>query len=102
MIGGGMDDFKDTCWFPCLCKGCRSVEQVNVLAKPPVCPRCKSEEVIPYDWPEACGKRGKHEIAGWNVVDLLGRDLHLTDGTYLCPRCDRMTLRFEDTGLCWD
>jgi hypothetical protein len=26
----------------------------------------------------------------------------LTDGNYKCPRCGNMSLRFEDTGLCWD
>ena len=102
MIGGGMRNFMTTCYFPCLCEHCRTVVQVNLLAKQKRCPRCKTPNVIPYDDPTLSESAGGRTVASWNIQEQLGRKLNLTDGNYRCPQCDQMTLRFTDSGLCWD
>jgi len=102
LIGGGMLNFMTTCYFPCLCGQCCNVVQVNLLVKQRWCPQCKSMKVIPYDDPMLSELAGKHTVVSWNMGEKLGRVLKLTDGNYRCPQCGRMTLRFEDSGLCWD
>lgn len=102
MIGGGMLNFMTTCYFPCLCEHCRTVVQVNLLAEQRWCPQCKSTKAIPYDDPTLSEFAGEHTVVSWNMKEKLGRVLELTDGNYRCPQCGRMTLRFEDSGLCWD
>lgn len=103
LIGGGMDNFMTTCYFPCLCESCQNVVQVNLLAKPIKCPECGAHDPIPYDDLQLLGTPGNREVAGWNVKEKLGRELVLTDGKYKCPKCGQMSLEFSnDLGLCWD
>jgi Zn finger protein HypA/HybF involved in hydrogenase expression len=102
MIGGGMVNFMTTYYFPCLCERCHTIVQVNLLAKRKRCPQCKTTKVIPYDDPTLLECPGKHVVASWNMGKQLGRELKLTDGDYRCPRCGQMSLRFADSGLCWD
>jgi hypothetical protein len=102
MIGGGMVDFVTTRYFPCLCEHCRTVVQVNLLARQKRCPRYTSTKVIPYDDPALLQGAGEGIVAGWNMQEQIGRELKLTDGKYKCPQCGHMTLRFADSGLCWD
>ena len=102
-IGGGMEDFMEVCSFPCLCVTCNAVVEANLLQKPcPVCPRCQSTALLPYDDPELTGTPGARTIASWNMVAELGRELRLTDGTYYCPECKGHHLRFEDDGIMFD
>lgn len=101
MIGGGMVDFMNTCYFPCLCEHCRTVVQVNLLAKQKRCPQCKTKEVIPYDDPTLSECAGGRTVTSWNIEEQLGRELKLMDGNYRCPHCGQLTLRFADSGLCW-
>jgi hypothetical protein len=93
LIGGGMLNFKTTCLFPCLCEDCKEVVQGNLLAKRTKCPKCGKTGIIPYDDPK---------LIDWNVSGKLGRSLKLTNGDYLCPKCERFTMTFMDDGLCWD
>ena len=102
MIGGGMMNFMDTCYFPCLCQSCQDVVEVNLLAKEASCPKCKTTEVIPYDDPSLSEGEEGYIVAGWNMEEALGRKLSLTSKNYKCPQCGQMTLRFEKGGLCWD
>jgi len=101
-IGGGMRNFDRVCYFPCLCQHCHRVVEANLLDQPPQCPHCKAPNPLAYDHPSLCGTRGDHTAVRWNMAERLGRDLHLTDGTYLCPACDAKTLRFWPGDLCWD
>jgi DNA-directed RNA polymerase subunit RPC12/RpoP len=94
-------NFQTTCYFPCFCAHCHDVVQVNLLAHPATCTQC-GNPVLPYDDPTLSEGPGKECVADWNTRDELGRELLLTDGGYRCPGCGRMTLRFRDTGLCWD
>lgn len=101
-VGGGMMDFTTNCSFPCLCTGCHSVVEANLLDTAMSCPKCGATPLIPYDDPRLAESTGQKVVAQWNVGQELGRELMLTDGNYLCPACGRMSLRFADTGLCWD
>lgn len=109
-VGGGMESFDTTCYFPCLCERCRAVVQVNLLAKPERCPKCKSTKVTPYDDPSLTEGRIDRSTLGhfsgvvgeWNAHEKLGRKLCLPEETYRCPQCSQMTLRFTNTDMCWD
>ena len=91
-----------TCYFPCLCESCHNLVRVNLLAEKPECPDCGAANPVPYDDPRLMGTAGERVIAEWNMEERLGRRLILTDGSYICPKCEQMTLRFADGGLCWD
>ncbi len=97
-----MATFETTCFFPCLCRACRSVVQVNLLDPEKLCPNCETSAVVPYDSQELSRSPGNDVVAEWNVPDILGRRLSLHDGTYECPSCGMMTLKFSDGGLLWD
>lgn len=102
LIGGGMANFMDVCYFPALCNDCKEIVQVNLLSKRKLCPKCKRSQVLPYDDNKLVGKLGKNEIITWNMEDLLGRVLRLTDGIYLCPACEEFKLRFEPGDILFD
>jgi len=101
LIGGGMSDFTTTCYFPCLCETCHNIVQVNLLAKTRQCPECKSTALIAYDDPRLSESPGQHAVAEWNMQGQLGRELMLTDGDYMCPKCNKFSLSFEESCL-WD
>jgi Zn finger protein HypA/HybF involved in hydrogenase expression len=102
LIGGGMSNFMDICYFPCQCARCKKVVQVNLLAKRQRCPTCRANQPVPYDDPSLTDGSGSNEITSWNIAENLGRTLKLTDSHYHCPQCGQMTLRFQNAGLCWD
>src|SRR5438034_3606118 len=115
LIGGGMANHGTTCFFPCLCEGCRNLVQVNLLAKEIRCPECGSAKITPYDNPKLSAtprantlrkllrmfsvfkspsstNKGEHAVVEWNMEQQLGRTLKLTGGNYRCPKCQEMTL----------
>ena len=100
-IGGGMQDFQATCLFPCLCVNCKRIVQVNLLEKTMECPECGTPDPIPYDDPRLIGIPGSMNVASWYVGIQSDRELVLTNGTYKCPDCGKMTLRFQ-AGALWD
>ena len=102
LIGCGMMDFKDTCYFPCLCEKCRKIVRANVLSHHLKCPSCKTTELIPYGDPKLIGKKGKKRVADWGVDKKLGRVLRITDGEYYCPKCGENNLKFRDSDVLWD
>ena len=103
-VGGGMTDFEDVCWYPCLCEGCHAMVNVNLLAMPLRCPKCSSDKVTAYDDarlslpPES---QELYSIADWDMTPRIDRPLILTNGRYRCPKCDQMSLQFQMSGL-WD
>jgi len=99
---GGDVQLHDGLLFPALCRDCNDIVEVNLLARPPQCPKCKRHDVVAYDQPEFRARRGKHVVADWNMEEQLGRVLELTDGEYLCPACGGYNLTFGHTGLMWD
>jgi hypothetical protein len=102
LVGGGAATFTTTCYFPCLCRKCRKVVQVNLFTSKKRCPACKTPGAIPYDAPELAGLPGSGSVVEWNTEDTLGRSLALSDGTYECPACGKMSLHFSDGGMLWD
>ena len=109
-IGGGRYSFMTICYFPCLCERCRDIVQVNliptkilnVISKKIRCPECKSTKIIPYDSPNLIGSPGEKIVARWNPIKKGDRQLILTDGKYKCPKCENMSLKFDESGICWD
>ncbi len=102
LIGGGMLTFTTTCLFPCYCDSCNNVVEVNLLSEDKECPHCRSKAIISYDDPSMIKSAGDNIVASWNMEQKIGRELIITNGSYLCPKCKKPNLKFEDSGLCWD
>jgi hypothetical protein len=94
-IGAEMANFIFYCAFPVLCRDCQDLVITNVLQKPPHCPHCGGDDIIPYDSSKLLHKEGDNLVAWWNVSDKLGRVLVLTDGDYLCPACNKYHMTFK-------
>lgn len=99
-LGGGMANFNTYCNFPHYCEDCRTLFEADLFDKSRSCPRCKKRNVIAYDDERACKIEGKN-VFSWNVQEEIGRNLNLTDGSYICPACGKFNLTFFDIG-CWD
>ena len=95
MIGGGMLDYETYCSFPCYCEKCHSLIEANLLVKQLRCPKCRSTKMIPYGDPRLMGEPGENVVESWG-------ERSLTDGTYKCPECEKMTLRFRPGEILWD
>ena len=108
LIGGGDGGTGATgCYFPCVCRDCEEVVQVDVNENNPKCPKCNGEDVIRYDDPRLLSSPGRSSVARWNVLwgAVTGKPiqtLELSDGLYKCPKCGCGTLTFSATGLRWD
>lgn len=85
-----------------LCDNCRAVVQVDLLDGQTLCPKCKSTKITPYDDPRLSGPTGRTTVTEWNMVQELGRNLKLSDGSYRCPQCNQMTLHFTEGNTNWD
>jgi Zn finger protein HypA/HybF involved in hydrogenase expression len=94
-IGGGMLDSETFCAFPCLCRDCKRIVEVNLMDEPATCPDCKGENIEPYDNDALVKREGGNEVTSW-------MGFKLTDDPHYCPKCDSFRLRFTDTGLCFD
>ncbi len=99
-LGGGMMNFTTLCNFPCYCDTCSDLFEANLFLQKISCPECGGTDTRPYDDDGLCSKRGS-PVFSWTAQEKLGRELILTNGEYLCPKCGRFSLRFEDVG-CWD
>lgn len=122
LIGGGMMNFSFIEYFPCLCKDCEDVVQANLkensiellnpkefepdykgsfTRKIPLserklkCPKCKGSNVIPYNDDQIIGSVGDREVINWSGKIL-------TNGTYKCPKCNKMSLKFLPSFYMWD
>ena len=102
LIGGGMFTFTYECFFPCLCENCNDVVEVNLLEEIPHCPICENENIIAYDHSSVVGEIGNKIVDSWSVQGKINRELLLTNGTYLCPKCNNNMLHFEGGELLWD
>ncbi len=100
--GGGIMNWATTRYFPYLCIACHEVVRVNLLGETQRCPACKSPAILPYDDPRLCDSPGSSRVEGWNLQEKIGREVWLTDGAYLCPKCSNMSLHFLKSGLLWD
>jgi len=98
-IGAGWANCNDTCSFPALCKRCGEMIEVNLLSPKAKCSKCRSRDILAYDDDSLRGDLGSVEVMSWNVEEQLGRIPCLTDGTYYCPKCKQLSLRFFVTGF---
>jgi hypothetical protein len=64
------------------------------MQAPLICEQCKKDDVIRIADPRATAGDGE-------ALDHWG-DLTLTDGHYLCPKCNAMELRFGKSFIDWD
>jgi predicted RNA-binding Zn-ribbon protein involved in translation (DUF1610 family) len=94
LIGGRKFNFRRVQYFPCQCKNCKDIVQVNLKSRKLKCPNC-NKVVLPYNDPTLVGVEGK-EIIARSFDDLL------TNGTYECPKCENHNLRFVEGHILWD
>lgn len=94
-VGGGMFTFKEIQYFPYLCLDCTDVVQVNSLSTLPKCPSCNSSKVSSYKDKNLIGNISKDIVA-------MSFDNILYKGTYLCPKCNKMSLHFINNGILGD
>ena len=100
-IGGGMEDFETYCSFPIYCASCNNLSVTNVLDKSIRCAHCTSVDVKLYDDDSLIDEKGQ-AVCSWYAGGQLNRKLVLTNGNYLCPKCEGFALHFEDSGLDFD
>lgn len=92
-IGGGMNNFKEVCLFPCYCKKCKDIIEINLYSDMK-CKKC-TELTIAYTDPSLIGSSGEFNVTRWG-------DLEITSGNYKCPKCGEMSLHFKNIGLNFD
>jgi Zn finger protein HypA/HybF involved in hydrogenase expression len=59
------------------------------------CPKCKGQNVIPYNDERIKGELGNRDVIVWG-------DNVLTNGAYYCPKCKEMNLKFLRSFYMWD
>lgn len=92
-IGGGRMSFTELCLFPCYCEKCENIVEINIY-KDMKCHECR-ELTISYTDPSLIGIPGELQVADW-------ADFKLSNGSYKCPKCRKMSLYFQNTGFMWD
>lgn len=102
--GGGFVNFMDTCNAPALCPNCNEFLIKNYMKNGSNrCPACHSRVTF-YDDPSLHDPSpGDDQYDFVFVWRINGRDdfFKLPDAKFLCPKCNNMSLVFEDKG-CWD
>ena len=94
-IGGGMLSFNKIDYFPGYCPVCKEILKMNLKDKLSICPHCERNRLVPYNTPELIGTKGSE------IIEQTF-DNELTNGTYFCPKCKNMSLRFIHGGIFWD
>jgi hypothetical protein len=99
-LGGGMMNFTTYCNFPYYCKNCRILFEANLLGKRISCRKCHGKDILPYDDNSLCRQKG-NTVFSWHIGEAIEKELILTDGKYLCPKCGDFGMSFSDVGN-WD
>ena len=96
-IGSGELQLGEICWHPALCRKCKKLVTVNILADRIRCPRGRCREVPqPYfNTPGLQETPSNFFVSQWD-------GLKLNDGAYLCPECDNYSLRFSWPHILFD
>ena len=92
--GRGFDN-KGFIYFPGYCITCKDVVQINLEDDKKVCPKCESENTLPYNDSSLEGTKGTEIIAQCYFDEI-------TNGAYKCPKCENMTLHFKLGPILWD
>ncbi len=61
-------------------------------------PKSWASDLVWYSEPKLQGDKKFSD----DLVFYWSGSLELPDTNYFCPSCEKMTMRFEDTGLMWD
>lgn len=94
-IGGSRLNFKSIEYFPCLCHDCKDIVEGNLKAKKLKCPNCNSQKLTPYNNKALMGTKDDQVIER-------SFDNIITNGTYKCPSCNEMNLKFKSGDILWD
>jgi len=98
-LGGSISNFKSYCNFPFYCRDCSALVEINILEQNTKCPQCSHVNILAYDEKCLCIHSGI-EIFSWKFK-VVGRELILTDGRYLCPCCSKFAMSFKNIGA-WE
>ena len=100
-VGAGFVNFMETCNAPAICLHCNEFLVRNYLKKETtVCPGCHGKVTF-YDDPSLSAPHPHVEGDGCLFTwKLANRDGHfkLPRADFLCPKCKKTTLVFEDLG----
>jgi DNA-directed RNA polymerase subunit M/transcription elongation factor TFIIS len=103
LAGGNSHNFRRTCIAPAICLNCQRFLIKNYMKKHETCPNC-GKVVTFYDNPLVQTKMSKTKksmnIFSWHISDER-EDFQLPNVRYLCPKCEKMTLKFVLVGY-WD
>jgi hypothetical protein len=96
-LGGGKLNFKTICGAPAYCLSCKKMLNLNYMEKNPKCPECHKIVKFYNDKSLQSSPKGqrKSQCFGWNLED--GAFL-LPAVLYLCPKCQKFSLRFISAG----
>jgi hypothetical protein len=101
--GGGFVNFMETCNAPAICVNCSEFLVRNYMARDTaVCPGCEGKVTF-YDDPSVqapLGEKRYDYLFVWRITDK-DEFFKLPDTNFLCPKCKKMTLVFEEVGS-WD
>lgn len=95
LTGGNMKNFTEIDYFPFYCGRCRNVVQSNLMEKRPICPKCSSDKIIPYN-------DSKLKERSWKSIFIKSYRDTITKGLYKCPRCRKIALQFFHGDVLWD
>jgi len=95
-VGGGMMDFGEVCFAPALSRRKKAVVKRDYWKEPK--PKSWAKDLIWYNDPQL---RGEIKYSDQPVFSWSG-SFELPDVNYLCPVCEKMTMRFEFGGIMWD
>jgi hypothetical protein len=91
LIGGGMLDFHEVCYWPAWCESCFEVVAVNAMPTSPACGRCGSPVVL-YG-------QVQRDIDRFDWCTPDGRCFAMGDGpVHPCRICATDRLEFEHVG----
>lgn len=102
--GGGFLNFQTICSAPAICLNCNRFLIKNYMKKYSKCPVCW-KKVTFYNDPSVQiqineSYKKSDNVFSWHVNDEKG-EFRLPNTRYLCPKCGKMTLKFEKVGN-WD
>ncbi len=98
IAGGGFSSFQHFCGAPAYCKKCNKFVLANYLDPNVKCPDCGKKLTFYNDPTLQTPTKQLENIFSWNMPS--GQFI-LPDTTYLCAKCGKFNLKFENIGN-WD
>jgi ribosomal protein L37AE/L43A len=102
MVGGGMMNFVESVKIPFSCYDCGTIGIKNIYSPSNKCSKCRKEMVM-------YGKKVKdiyhdeyrYSVFDWRMGSFGDEGYVLMNEDYQCPKCKKMSLKFETNGM-WD